>query len=330
MSGPRERAAGAGERGGARVGRAGVGAYVRLARPDNWFKNVFVVPGAVVAAKLTAAPLADWWLPFTIAMASTCAIASANYVLNEWLDRDFDRNHPEKSKRPSVNLRLAPGLVFLEYAAFATAGLAAAAVVSIQLAVVEAVLLAMGVVYNVRPIRSKERVYLDVLSEAINNPIRLLIGWFSVSPTTFPPSSFLVAYWMGGAYLMSIKRYSEFRSIDDPERAARYRRSFRYYSESKLLLTSLLYALLAVSLGSVFLVKYRIELILAVPFVCVQFAWYFAIGLKPDSAAQHPERMWREGPFALYSLLVVLVLLFGLFVRIPALDGLLRQAFVVG
>jgi len=309
--------------------RPGLGSYLRLARPDNWFKNVFVVPGAVVAARLTGATPASWWLPFVVAIAATCAIASANYVLNEWLDREFDRHHPEKSNRPSVREPLVPWLVYSEYVAFALVGLAAAAAMSIDLALAEASLLAMGAIYNVRPLRSKERVYVDVLSEAINNPIRLLIGWFAVAPGTFPPSSFLFAYWMGGAYLMGIKRYSEFRAINDPLTAALYRRSFRYYSESKLLLAAMLYALLAVSLGSVFLVKYRIELILAVPFVCIQFAWYFAIGLKPNSAAQHPERMWREGPFALYSLFVVLLLLFGLFVRIPALHVLLRQAFVV-
>jgi hypothetical protein len=224
---------------------------------------------------------------------------------------------------------LVPWIVYLEYVALAAVGLAAAAAMSLDLALAEASLLVMGALYNVRPFRTKERVYLDVLSEAINNPIRLLIGWFSVAPGTFPPSSFLFAYWMGGAYLMGIKRYSEFRAINDPEVAALYRRSFRHYSESTLLLAAMLYALLAVSMGSVFLVKYRIELILAVPFVCIQFAWYLAIGLKPNSAAQHPERMWREGPFALYSLFVVLLLLFGLFVRIPALHLLLRQAFVV-
>jgi 4-hydroxybenzoate polyprenyltransferase len=314
---------------GLAVPRARLGSYLRLARPDNWFKNIFVIPGAVVAARLTGAPPAGWWWPFIVAMASTCAIASANYVLNEWLDRDFDRHHPEKSSRPSVREPLIPWLVYLEYVVLALVGLGAAAAMSIDLALAEASLLIMGAAYNVRPLRTKERVYLDVLSEAINNPIRLLIGWFAVAPGTFPPSSFLIAYWMGGAYLMGIKRYSEFRAINDPETAALYRRSFRSYSESKLLLAAILYALLAVSLGSVFLVKYRIELILAVPFVCIQFAWYFAIGSKPNSAAQHPERMWREGPFALYSLFVVLLLLFGLFVRIPALHILLRQAFVV-
>ena len=42
-------------------------------------------------------------------------------------------------------------------------------------------LLVMGVLYNVRPFRTKDRIYLDVLSESINNPLRLMLGWAAVS-----------------------------------------------------------------------------------------------------------------------------------------------------
>ena len=55
-------------------------------------------------------------------------------------------------------------------------------------------LLFMGLIYNVPPIRSKERPYLDVLSESINNPIRLLLGWFVVTERELPPASLVVIY----------------------------------------------------------------------------------------------------------------------------------------
>ena len=50
-------------------------------------------------------------------------------------------------------------------------------------------LLVMGCVYNIPPIRSKDLPYVDVLSESVNNPIRLLLGWFAVDPVDFPPAS---------------------------------------------------------------------------------------------------------------------------------------------
>jgi hypothetical protein len=49
-----------GEKKAPAASRPRLGSYLRLARPDNWFKNVFVVPGAVVAAKLTGATPASW------------------------------------------------------------------------------------------------------------------------------------------------------------------------------------------------------------------------------------------------------------------------------
>jgi hypothetical protein len=51
-----------------------------------------------------------------------------------------------------------------------------------------------------------------------------------VGSGVLPPASALLAYWMGGALLMAIKRYSEYRGIGDPARAALYRRSFARYT----------------------------------------------------------------------------------------------------
>src|SRR5207244_13227734 len=98
-------------------------------------------------------------------------------------------------------------------------------------------LLVMGVVYNVRPFRSKELPYVDVLSESINNPIRLMLGWFAVTAQDFPPLSLLVAYWMIGAFFMATKRFAEYRSLANPAVAGAYRSSFRHYDEQKLLIS---------------------------------------------------------------------------------------------
>src|SRR5439155_6428354 len=85
-----------------------------------------------------------------------------------------------------------------------------------------ALLLLMGCVYNIPPVRSKDWPYLDVLTESVNNPIRLLLGWFAVAPADVPPVSLLVAYWMIGAFFMASKRFAEYRSIGRKEVAGAY------------------------------------------------------------------------------------------------------------
>lgn len=68
----------------------------------------------------------------------------------------------------------------------------------------------------------------------------------------FPPASILLSYWMGGAFLMAMKRYAECRSIKDAALAGRYRRSFKFYTEDGLLLSSFFYALTASFLLGIF------------------------------------------------------------------------------
>src|SRR5512138_2922235 len=56
--------------------------YVRMARPDHWVKNLFVLPGTVAALVMLKAPLLLLVWPLVLAMASVCLISSAGYVIN--------------------------------------------------------------------------------------------------------------------------------------------------------------------------------------------------------------------------------------------------------
>lgn len=63
--------------------------YVRIARVDHWFKNVFMLPGIALALLFRPVPTSDVVLPILLGILSTCLVASANYVINEWLDREL-------------------------------------------------------------------------------------------------------------------------------------------------------------------------------------------------------------------------------------------------
>ena len=65
--------------------------YIRIARVDHWFKNVFVLPGVVFAIYDTPTLLARSLVPRTlVALLATGLVASSNYTLNELLDAPMD------------------------------------------------------------------------------------------------------------------------------------------------------------------------------------------------------------------------------------------------
>jgi 4-hydroxybenzoate polyprenyltransferase len=301
--------------------------YVEIARPGHWFKNLLVLPGTVAAALLSGTALSEFLASAIVALAASCIVASANYVLNEWLDATFDRHHPLKQSRPSAQGSLARGWVYLEYALLGSLGLALGAAASTGVLLASAGLLAMGVVYNVHPFRTKDRAWLDVLSESINNPIRLLIGWYAVLDAPFPPSSLVLGYWMLGAYLMAVKRFAELRFLGSPELASRYRRAFRFYTEESLLIAAFFYACCSSFFFAVFLLKYRVELLLCLPFLALAFAWYLSIGMRADSPAQRPEKLYTEWRFALFLAGVAAAVYLALAVDIPQLRWFLEPTF---
>lgn len=299
---------------------SGVEDYVRIARPDHWFKNLFMLPGIALAMVLAGIHWSDALWPALVGIISTCFVASANYVINEWLDAEFDRHHPIKKLRPSALGRIKARYVYVEYALLATIGLGLASFLTPEFFWISVLLLVMGVLYNVRPFRTKEVAFLDVLSESVNNPIRLLLGWSALVSAQLPPSSILLAYWMGGAFLMAMKRYAEFRFINNPEQAGLYRASFKHYTEESLLLSTFFYALTSVFFLGIFLVKYRIEFILSFPLLAALFTWYLAIGLKPVSASQTPEKLYREKAFVSFVVLLCMAIAALFVLEIPALS----------
>ena len=257
-----------------------------------------------------------------LGLLSVCLIASSNYTINEVLDAPFDRFHPVKCRRPVPAGEASPRLACFQWILLMLLGLAVGLAVSLPFAMTMIVLWGMGCVYNFPPVRSKDVPYLDVLSEAINNPLRLLAGWYIVGSSVTPSLSLLASYWMVGCYFMAIKHFAELRDIGALGQAAQYRRSFAYYTPDRLLVSIVFYGSSAMLFFGAFTIRYRMELILAYPLVAAVMALYLSVGLKPHSAAQAPEKLYREPLLMTCVALCAFALGLLLFVDVPPLQRL--------
>jgi len=228
-----------------------------------------------------------------LGMLALCLIASSNYVINELLDAPSDRHHPIKRNRPAARGVIGKHAALAQWLLMGIAGLALGATVSPVLAAMLGMLWAMGCIYNIPPLRTKDRAWLDVLSEAVNNPLRLLIGWYMIPSGLIPPVSLLVSYWMIGCYFMACKRFSEYRELGGATASA-YRRSFAHYTERSLLVSIMFYASAAMLLFGAFVVRYRLELVLSFPLIALVMAIYLNLSFDRDSPVQNPEKLHRS------------------------------------
>jgi 4-hydroxybenzoate polyprenyltransferase len=294
--------------------------YFQIARIDHWVKNVFVLPGVVVALSVDRARMASWsWVSFALGMVAVCMVASSNYVLNEILDAPSDLAHPTKRKRPVPAGQVSITWCYVEWIALMAVGLGLAMRISRPFALTLLALWIMGCIYNIPPVRTKDLPYVDVLSEAINNPLRMLAGWYLTGCALVPPASLLLSYWMVGCYFMTMKRFAELRDLGRKQSMG-YRKSFAFYDEQRLLVATMFYGSISMLFFGAFIMRYRIELILAFPLVALVMAQYLSLAFKPDSAVQRPEGLYREPALmaAVVACAVVMVIL--LFTDLPILQ----------
>jgi len=275
--------------------------YLKICRPDHWLKNVFILFGHVVALTLVLDFEFDGALlrMALLSLVPACLIASANYVLNEILDAPFDAMHPTKRLRG-----IPAGKVKIAYLWWIKAGLILSAFAlayywEFNWAYHASLLLLLisGVVYNVRPLRLKDRAFMDVIAESFNNPIRLWLGYYAlVEPRTVPPASIVLAWWFFGALLMTGKRYSEFRFINDAELSGRYRRSFQTYTEKSLILAMITYANLFCFCTGVAMAVYEElnNLVFIFPLVVAAVLFYFNHAMKAETARLEPEQLLKN------------------------------------
>jgi hypothetical protein len=174
------------------------------------------------------------------------------------------------------------------------------------------------VLYNVPPFRLKDVVYLDVLTESVNNPIRLLAGWYlGVPKGPLLPLSLILSYWMIGCYFMALKRFAEYRAIGDAALAATYRPPFAHYTDDLLLVTAMGYGSAAMLFFGAFAMRYRIELLLAFPLIALVMAIYLKIAFRDDSPVQNPERLYREPQLVVACTVCAAALVFLIAVDLP-------------
>jgi 4-hydroxybenzoate polyprenyltransferase len=163
---------------------------LRLMRPKDWIKNVFVfipLPFAWVAARNGTAAF-DWdWTRFAVGVAGFCLLNSTIYILNDWFDAKADRLHPRKCKRPIAAGIVATPIALVQMAVLAILGTALVAATGKTAAIAVAVAYVLiNVIYSSG---AKHVALLDVFLLSSGFALRVLLG---VALVGSAPSSWLL------------------------------------------------------------------------------------------------------------------------------------------
>lgn len=147
---------------------------IKLMRPHQWLKNVFVFAGLVFSQRWREAELLQQVL---LAFGAFCAFSSAVYIFNDWLDRARDAQHPTKRSRPLASGAVSGRAAVALAVALLLAGLALAWP-NPGLLLLLGLYLAINLAYSWR---LKEIAIVDVFAIASGFMLRLLAGTVAVA-----------------------------------------------------------------------------------------------------------------------------------------------------
>ncbi len=139
-------------------------------RPEQWTKNLLVFAPLIFAERLFDPSAAG---AATAAFAIFCGLSSVVYLINDVADRESDRQHPLKSRRPIAAGHLSVPTALAATAVFGAASLAAAFWLSARFGLVASGYLVLMALYS-GPL--KHIVILDVLTIAVGFVLRAVAG----------------------------------------------------------------------------------------------------------------------------------------------------------
>lgn len=197
------------------------GSYIKLVRPRQWTKNGFVLAGLVFSGEALAARSI---LEALLAFAVFCALSGAVYAVNDVLDVEEDRKHPEKRLRPVASGEI-PARNALVFAAVLVAGGLVTGFLLLDpwVGLAGAAYLALQAVYTTF---LKHISVLDVMSISGGFVLRALAGVAAVGSPMSP--WLIVCTGLLTLFLGFSKRRHELASLG--EGAVGHRRNLKDYS----------------------------------------------------------------------------------------------------
>jgi 4-hydroxybenzoate polyprenyltransferase len=184
--------------------------FLSILRPSHWSKNVFVFAALVFGRKLIG-PSHEVWVAVASSIAAFFCFslaASSMYIINDIMDRNSDRCHPEKSRRPIAAGEIGVGEALVLAAVCGATALIGSYLLVTTFAIIIAVYLIMNLLYS---FWFKSMMIVDVIIIAIGFVLRAVAGAIVVGVFISPwliVCTFALCLFMGFS-----KRYGEIRLL---------------------------------------------------------------------------------------------------------------------
>ncbi len=144
--------------------------YIKLIRPYQYIKNIFIFTPLFFALKITDINL---FFQTFIAFIAFSLVASSVYIFNDWFDIEEDRNHPKKKNRPLASGKIPTKNAVLLMILLLTLGLSISFILNNTIAYLILIYFILNLLYT---LKLKHISIVDIFIVSTGFVIRLFVG----------------------------------------------------------------------------------------------------------------------------------------------------------
>lgn len=262
-----------------------MGKWIELIRIKQWYKNIVIFLPLVFAAHFMNI---NEILLTALGFIALCLVSSSSYIINDIIDREADRNNPEKRMRPiaagviSVKQGYAAAVLLLAF------GLLPAFFLSALFALFAFAIFLITIIYS---LKLKHIAIIDIMAIAVNFVLRAVSGAYIISVIVSP--WLIICTFFLSLFLSAGKRFSELEFL--AKKASAHRKVLSDYTPElakSLLNISTVSLLMAYSLYS-FMGIYPL-LILTLPIALYIIFRYLMLVYNGSIIARKTELLYTD------------------------------------
>ncbi len=263
-------------------------ALLRLLRPEQWYKNLIVFLGLIFSQELF---FQNFILRTFIAFVILCIYSGVNYTINDIVDAEKDKRHPEKSQRPIPSGKVSKG----QAAAFTLLLLSIAVYTSFSLSylfgLVSLLFFFVGITYT---FFLKNLYLVDVITIGANFSLRAVLGVLVID--VFLSPWLVICTFLLALFLALGKRKSELAFLG--KTAKKHRKVLESYNNPAtdyLIIATLSALFISYSIYSV-IAKANTYMILTIPIATFLLFRYMSFVFTQSKISRNAEKVFTDKP----------------------------------
>ena len=276
-----------------------VGYVVRSMRPKQWAKNGIVFMAFIFSVNIAWKPSdLDSWdhlvLRALITAIAFCMVSGAEYLVNDVRDRDADRLHPRKSRRPIAAGLVTPAAAYSWALVMFTGGTAVAFALDWRTGVVVIGYMVAMLAYSYV---LKYQVILDVMVIAGGFVLRAMAGAYAIGVPISPWLYVVTA--LGALFIAITKRRAEVNLLQ--EGAVDHRATLELYTPALIdQMTAMVTASTVIAYALYTFTAENLpknhEMMLTIPFVVYGIFRYLYLSLTRNEGGSPEEVLLKDLP----------------------------------